>query len=115
MDTIHSGILEPLTKERAQAILDLFKIGKDESMVFADGYDYYHTLIVGEEFRGLEKEIIEKTPNCKTESELVKQLNCKWLNPREAVETVMRRSMEDYINFNDFKKWLDLEQQQLRQ
>ena len=101
MDSIHSGIL--ITKERAQRILDLFRIGKDETMIFEeDCYDYEDTLVVGEEFRRLEKEIKEKIGDCKNELELSKKLESKILNPREVIDVVIKRRFTDYDGYATF-------------
>jgi len=96
--------MESITKERAQAILELFKLGKDETMVFEeDGYDYMHTIIVGNEFKRMEKEIYEKIGECKNESEFLKKIKSKLLDSKNVIDAVIKRNFADCDDYIDFK------------
>jgi hypothetical protein len=95
--------MEALTKERASRILNLLEKGKDESMIFKDGFDYEHTLVVGEEFHRLEGEIEKNIGVCKSESELVGKLESDLLNPREVIKAVIQRKFSDYDGYATFK------------
>lgn len=101
---------EPLTSERANNILGLFEIGKDESMVFVeDGYDYLHTILVGDEFNRLRGEIEEKVKTAKSEKELLGLVKSDMLDVKKVLSVVKRRAFpeEYFVTFQMLKnEWV---------
>ena len=95
-----------LTKVRAQNIFSLFRIGKDETMIFEeDGFDYLQVNEVGQEYRRLRDEIMRLARRCRDEKELAGKLKSEFLNPQEVVRAVIENEFaeEDFKTFKMLK------------
>lgn len=98
--------MEPLTKTRAQNILSLFRLGKDETAIFEDGFDYLHVNEVGLEFARLREEIRRKIKSC-NEVELLQELKSDILSPQEVLNTVIELTFIEEDNFATFNMLKD--------